>query len=145
MTHALFPHHISRVVAVVLLCLAPAVAPYAQTAASADTMVLIRKFSGTRFAIAGTEAKVGSGLFGLSPEFEAVMGRHPEALRQARQVRPYSVAQLVGALGVAVAGGLALKESLDQAEDPLGAESSGTPLMLMVASGAVSVVGMIAG
>ena len=140
----LSPRLVSRVAAA-LLVLAPGRTLHAQTAANADTIVLIRKLSGMRFAAGATEAKVFGGVFGLSSQFESLLGTHPVALRAARRVRPYSIVQLVGSLGMAAAGGLALKEALNQADNPLGAKSSTTPLLLMATSGAVTLVGAFGG
>jgi hypothetical protein len=138
------PRLASRVVAA-LICVATGSALHAQAAARGDTIVLIRKFSGTRFTAGNTEAKVFGGAFGLSKEFESLIGKNPEALRSARRVKPYSIAQLVGSLGMVVAGALSLKESLNQADNPLSAESSTNPLLLMATSGAVVIVGVIGG
>ena len=98
-----------------------------------------------RFATANSEAKVFGGAFGLSSEFESVLGTNPDALRAARRVRPYSIVQLVGSLGMVVAGALSLKESLNQVDNPLTSQSSTTPLVLMATSGAVVVVGILGG
>lgn len=132
-------------VAAALIWIASGSALRAQAATNADTIVLIRKFSGARFATANKEAKVFSGVFGLSSEFESVIGKNPDALHAARQVKPYSVVQLVGSLGMVVAGALALKESLDGANSPLTAKSSTTPLVVMATSGAAVLVGLFGG
>lgn len=116
----------------------------AQSAVRSDTMVLTRKFTGTRFAASGVEGKV-AGLVGLTPEFKSVLAKHPEALRAANRTQTYAALQLVGSLGVAVAGALALKQTLDQKDDLLGAEPNSTPLVLMAGSGAVTLVGLFGG
>jgi hypothetical protein len=142
--HAHSPRLLPRVVAA-LIWLASGSALHAQPAARADTIVLIRKFFGMRFTSANTEANVFGRVFGLSPEFESVIGKNPAALRAARRVQPYSIVQFAGSLGMAVAGALALKESLNQADNPLTAGSSTTPLALMATSGAVVLVGAFGG
>jgi hypothetical protein len=139
------PRLVSRVVAA-LLWLASGSALHAQAAANADTIVLIRKFfSGMRFATANNEAKVFGGVFGLSSEFESVIGKNPDALRAARRVRPYSIVQMVGSLGMVVGTALSLKEQLNGAANPLTAKTSTTPLVVVATSGAAVLVGAFGG
>jgi hypothetical protein len=138
------PRFVLRVVAA-LIWIASGSALHAQAVTNADTIVLIRKFSGMRFATANREAKVFGGVFGLSSEFESVIGKNADALRAARRVRPYSIVQLVGSLGMVVAGALSLKQQLSGADNPLTAKTSTTPLAVMATSGAVVLVGVFGG
>ena len=128
--------------AAALIWMASGSAVHAQAATNADTIALIRKFSGMRFATATTQAKVFGGVFGLSSEYESVLAKNPDALRAARQVRPYAAAQLVGTLGVLLGAALTLKETLNQADNPLSSESSTTPLAITASSAAIALVGI---
>jgi hypothetical protein len=128
-----------------LIWLASGSSLHAQSAVNADSIVLIRKFSGMRIATSNKEAKVFGGVFGLSSEFESVLSKNPDALRAAQRVRPYTIVQLVGSLGMVVAGALSLKQQLTGANNPLTAKTSTTPLVVMTTSGAVVLVGVFGG
>lgn len=138
------PRLVSRVAAA-LIWLTLGSALHAQAAVNGDTITLIRKFWGMRFATSNTEAKVFGGVFGLSSEFESVIGKNPDALHAARQVKPYSVVQLVGSLGMVVGAALSLKEQLNGAANPLTAKTSTTPLVVVAISGAAVLVGAFGG
>lgn len=121
----------------------------AQSADAAPLQVQSTYFSGMKFTLNGSEPQRAMNAFGigLSPEFDAVMSRHPDARAEIMRGRPWGIVALVGAAGFVVVGAIDLADAISDRDKVnqgnLDIDGGGAGVLDYVITGAVMLTGAI--
>lgn len=104
---------------------------------------------GPKFVYRGAEPQPALNTMGtrLSPELEALMGQHPDALATAQSARTWAIVGLVGVTGLAVVSAIDLIDTLRDAdkinEGNLDINGGGAGVLDYVITGGVAATGLL--